>query len=57
MSRDDIPTLVPCLACGGAFRFLEELASGRYRTVLCAWCTRGGMTAAQLKVWKERRLK
>lgn len=41
-SRDDLPTLVMCQACGGNFEITEELPGGRYRAATCRWCVRGG---------------
>jgi len=51
-SRDDLPTLVMCQACGGNFEITEELPGGRYRAATCRWCVRGGMTREQLRTWQ-----
>lgn len=59
-SRDDLPTLVICQACGGNFEITEDLPDGRYRATTCRWCLRGGMTRNQLRSWlahEEKRKK
>ena len=59
MSRDDLPTVIPCLACGGDYEKIEELADGRYKATNCRWCTHGGMnreeTLAFARHQRERR--
>jgi hypothetical protein len=53
MSRDDMPTLVPCLACGGEFRLVFEDENGVYRTHTCRWCTSGAQSPSQIRAWRE----
>lgn len=51
MSRDDIPTNHPCLACDGKYEIKEEQSDGRYKVSLCRWCTQGGMDRGQAVAW------
>lgn len=52
--RDEPTTLIPCLACGGAFRRIVELRGGVYKTERCRWCVDGAMSAAQVAAWRRR---
>ena len=59
-SEDDRVTLVPCVACGGEYRRKiravdSEGGKGEDEFELCAWCTRGSMTDAELQAWKVHR--
>jgi hypothetical protein len=53
VSRDEIPTIVQCLACGGNYVLVSEDPDGKYKVARCRWCTNGGMTREQLKIWRE----
>jgi hypothetical protein len=55
--REERPTLVPCLVCDGEYTRSTESEDGRYRIVMCAWCTNGGMDEAQRRRWAAERLK
>jgi hypothetical protein len=50
VSRDNIPTLILCLACGGEYEKVDE-QNGAYRMTRCRWCTYGGMDRAQQQRW------
>jgi len=51
--EEDFETLVTCLACGGDYQIFEEDKVGGYRTRMCKWCTRGGMSRVQRLAWTE----
>jgi hypothetical protein len=38
-------------------RELTEDAPGKFATIVCRWCTNGGMTPQQLERWLERQKK
>lgn len=52
---DERPTLVTCLACGGSYKRVYTNEDGTHGTSVCAWCTFGSMTAAQVARWAARR--
>lgn len=59
MSREEITTILICLACDGTRELRLEDGSGFYRIVACSWCTDGGMDRTQVLAWtkheRERR--
>lgn len=58
-SRDDIPTLVPCPACEGAYLKKKVPKDPRAEPdeFVCAHCTRGSMNEKQVQDWKVFRLR
>jgi hypothetical protein len=59
--RDEQPTLVPCLACGGNWRTFETSSqpapkgtSKTFKVLHCAWCIQGAMTQAQVDAYRAR---
>lgn len=50
--KEESTTLVTCLSCGG-HHTVESLVLGRYQKQVCRWCTKGAMTAEQVRAWNE----
>lgn len=55
-SRDELPTLIPCLACDGEYRrkFKDD---ERHALIVCRWCSEGVMDEKQKAAWIERKKK
>lgn len=48
---DEHPTSVPCLACGGHHVTEIRAEAGKFSTVMCRWCSNGGMSPEQIARW------
>lgn len=53
-SQEEESTMIPCLACGGAFQTLAKGKVG-HDVISCKWCVRGAMTSKQIAAWVTHR--